>query len=120
MLGLDHEKIILLSSQFWVQIVVVKLFCSMLEITDIVLYCCSQGSVIVLLNGLFDKNAQGTKVAKLIDAALASVVASGSIPVPAGQTFSALRTVPTALPMVVMIPDQKGSRLTSSLDYSIY
>ena len=39
-----HDKIILLSthfqpSQWWVQIVVVMLFCSMLEINDVVLYC---------------------------------------------------------------------------------
>ena len=43
LLGVDRDKIILLStpfqpSQCWIQIVVVMLFCSMLEIDDVVLY----------------------------------------------------------------------------------
>ena len=45
MLGVDHDKNILLStpfqpSQCWEQIVGVMLLCSMLEINDVVLYCC--------------------------------------------------------------------------------
>ena len=44
MLGVDHDKTILLStpfqpSQCWEQIVGVMLLCSMLEINDVVLYC---------------------------------------------------------------------------------
>ena len=52
----------------------------------------------------FDKKNSGEVVGRVTDV-LTTVAKSGSLPAPPGEDFNPLKTVPTALPQVAVIPD---------------
>ncbi|KAI0230172.1 hypothetical protein LSAT2_019429 [Lamellibrachia satsuma] len=60
----------------------------------------TQGSVVVLLEALFDNK---TDVKERVKYVLTKAVESGVIPVPPGDDFAPLKTVSTALPQVVKV-----------------
>ncbi|KAI0210196.1 hypothetical protein LSAT2_005069 [Lamellibrachia satsuma] len=66
-----------------------------------------KGSVVVVLEGLFDKTAPDAEVKKRLSDTLTTVVVSGEIPVPQTENFDPLPTIPKALPQVTKIPDGK-------------
>ena len=64
--------------------------------------------MVIVLEGLFDKTAPEAEVKKSLIDTLTSVVVSGEIPVPQGESFKPLPTITNALPQVIKIPDNKG------------
>ena len=59
---------------------------------------------------LYKKYTTGTEVVERVKDVLATVVKSGELPAPSGETYAPLKTVVTALPQVAVIPDGAPSR----------
>ena len=70
---------------------------------------CSEGSVVASLETQFIKKATtGTEVVKRVRDVLTTVIKTGQLPAPPGETL--LKTVVTALPQVAEIPDGAPSK----------
>ncbi|KAI0238512.1 hypothetical protein LSAT2_010763 [Lamellibrachia satsuma] len=66
----------------------------------------TKGSVVAALEAqLYKKYSTGIEVVERVKDVLATVVKSGELPAPPGETYAPLKTVVTALPQVAVIPD---------------
>ena len=77
----------------------------------VVFVLCSEGSVVAsLVTQFVRKDTIGTEVVERVRDVLTTVVKTGQLPTPPGETFTPLKTVSTALPQVAEIPDGVQSK----------